>query len=186
MKRIFALIISILLCTTVASAANTEVIMKTSMGNITIELFDDKAPVTVKNFLRYVDEGFYNGTIFHRVISNFMIQGGGMVPGLRQKKTHNPIPNEASNRIPNNRGTLAMARTGAPHSATAQFFINVVDNDFLNFREKSARGYGYCVFGRVVSGMDVVDRIRGVKTGNVGPLGDVPVKDVVIISVTRK
>ena len=186
MKRIFVLIISILLCTTMASAANTQVIMKTSMGAITIELFDDKAPVTVKNFLRYVDEGFYNGTIFHRVISNFMIQGGGMVPGLRQKKTHNPIPNEANNGIPNQRGTLAMARTNAPHSATAQFFINVTNNTFLNFRDTSTRGYGYCVFGRVIQGMDVVDKIRGVKTGNVGPFGDVLVKVVVIISVKRK
>ena len=186
MKKIFAIIISILLCSTVASAANTEVIMKTSMGTITIELFDDKAPVTVKNFLRYVDEGFYNGTIFHRVIPNFMIQGGGMVPGLRQKKTHAPIPNEADNGIPNKRGTLAMARTNAPHSATAQFFINVTDNAFLDFSDKSTRGYGYCVFGRVVAGMDVVDKIRGVKTGNVGPFGDVPVKDVVILSISRK
>jgi peptidyl-prolyl cis-trans isomerase B (cyclophilin B) len=186
MKKVLTVFISLVVFATTTYAANTMVTMKTSVGEVSIELFDDRSPVTVKNFLRYVDEGFYNGTIFHRVIGNFMIQGGGMVSGLQQKRTNPPIANEAGNRIPNARGTLAMARTMDPHSATAQFFINVVDNPFLNFREESDRGYGYCVFGRVVSGMDVVDKIRAVRTTTVGPYGDVPVKDVVIFSIKRK
>ncbi len=186
MERILAFIILFLLAAPGLHAANTAVVMKTSMGDVTIELFDDRAPATVANFLRYVDERFYDGTIFHRVIDNFMIQGGGMERGLRQKRTHAPIRNEASNRVPNARGTVAMARTMDPHSATAQFFINVVDNPFLDFREESVRGYGYCVFGRVVGGMETIDRIKTVRTATTGPYGDVPVKDVVILSIRRK
>ncbi|HDP80474.1 MAG TPA: peptidyl-prolyl cis-trans isomerase [Spirochaetes bacterium] len=186
MKNLLVIILSFLVFTSTAFAANTRVVMKTTMGEVTIELFDDRAPATVKNFLKYVDEGFYNGTIFHRVIAGFMVQGGGMVAGLQQKRTHQPILNEAANRLPNVRGTLAMARTMDPHSATAQFFINVVDNPFLNFRDASTQGYGYCVFGRVTAGMEVVDKIRAVKTGTVGPFSDVPVKDVVILSIKRK
>jgi peptidyl-prolyl cis-trans isomerase B (cyclophilin B) len=186
MKKILTVIIMLRLTAPALHAANTMVVMKTSAGDVTIELFDDRAPATVGNFLRYVDEGFYDGTIFHRVIDNFMVQGGGMESGLRQKRTHAPIRNEAANRVPNARGTLAMARTMDPHSATAQFFINVVDNPFLNFREESVRGYGYCVFGRVVAGMETIDRIKTVRTATVGPYGDVPVKDVVIISIRRK
>ncbi|HSV97827.1 MAG TPA: peptidylprolyl isomerase [Spirochaetota bacterium] len=186
MKKFLAVFISLFVFTSTTYAANTVVVMKTSMGEIAIELFDGRSPVTVKNFLRYVDEGFYNGTIFHRVIGNFMVQGGGMAAGLQQKRTNAPIANEAANRIPNARGTLAMARTMDPHSATAQFFINVVDNPFLNFREAGDRGYGYCVFGRVIAGMEVVDKIRAVKTTSIGPYNDVPVKDIVILSIGRK
>ncbi|MBN1534622.1 MAG: peptidyl-prolyl cis-trans isomerase [Spirochaetes bacterium] len=160
--------------------------MRTNMGDVVIELFDDRAPATVRNFLAYADRGFYSGTVFHRVIGNFMIQGGGMMPGLVQKATAAPIANEAHNGIANNRGTLAMARTMDPHSATAQFFINVENNDFLNFRDRSVQGYGYCVFGRVLRGMEVVDRIRRVPTHTAGPYQDVPVRDVVILSITRQ
>src|SRR4051812_25502023 len=134
---------------------NTQVVMETSQGTIKIELEDDKAPITVKNFLGYVDEGFYDGTIFHRVISNFMIQGGGFEPGMKQKTTKGTIKNESTNGLSNKRGTLAMARTSAPDSATAQFFINVTDNGGLD-RSRSQDGVGYCVFGQVIEGMDVV------------------------------
>ena len=140
----------------------------TNHGDIVIKTFDDKAPETVKNFLDYCREGFYNNTIFHRVINGFMIQGGGFEPGMKQKATKEPIKNEANNGLKNTRGTLAMARTQAPHSATAQFFINVVDNDFLNFSGESLQGWGYCVFAEVVDGMDVVDKIKGVATGRSG------------------
>jgi len=163
---------------------NTQVIMETSQGTIKIELDDDKAPITVKNFLAYVDEGFYDGTIFHRVISNFMIQGGGFLPGMQQKSTKPTIKNESTNGLSNKRGTLAMARTSVADSATAQFFINVTDNDALD-RSRSRDGVGYCVFGKVVEGMDVVDKIKGVKTGSRGGHGDVPAQDVVINSVKR-
>ncbi len=186
MKRILAVVLSLIISASAVFAANPRVVMKTSMGEVTIELFSDRAPLTVQNFLKYVDEGFYNGTIFHRVIGNFMIQGGGIMPGMAPKATRLPVRNEAANRVPNLRGTLAMARTMDPHSATAQFFINVVDNHFLNYRDESTQGYGYCVFGRVVKGMEVVDKIRAVKTTSVGPYNDVPVKDVVIISIKRK
>jgi peptidyl-prolyl cis-trans isomerase B (cyclophilin B) len=164
---------------------NPVVLMKTSLGDIKIELWADKAPETVKNFLSYVDDKHYDGTIFHRVIANFMIQGGGMTPDMKEKKTKAPVKNEAGPGLDNKRGTLAMARTNDPHSATAQFFINVADNDFLNHKEKSTRGWGYCVFGKVTEGMDVVDKIKAVATKTVGPHEDVPVTPVVIQSVTR-
>lgn len=154
--------------------------LHTNHGVITLELDADKAPQTVANFLAYVEAGHYNNTIFHRVIGNFMIQGGGFEPGMRQKPTGAPIENEASNGLKNARGTIAMARTSDPHSATAQFFINVSDNEFLDFKSATGQGWGYCVFGRVVEGMDVVDAIKGVRTGNKGFHQDVPVEDVVI------
>lgn len=155
---------------------------KTSKGTFTVQLFDKQAPITVENFLRYADEGFFDGTIFHRVIAGFMIQGGGLTPDMQNKKGHAPIKNEATNGLKNKRGTLAMARTNDIDSATSQFFINVVDNDFLDHRPGS---YGYAVFGRVDSGMDVVDAIAGVKTGNKAGHQDVPVEPIVIESVTR-
>ncbi|HLD13357.1 MAG TPA: peptidylprolyl isomerase [Burkholderiales bacterium] len=154
--------------------------MQTNHGAIVIELDAQKAPKTVANFIAYAKAGFYDGTIFHRVISGFMIQGGGFGPGMKQKPTQAPIENEAVNGLRNNRGTLAMARTNDPHSATAQFFINLVDNDFLNFTAPTPRGWGYCVFGHVVEGMDVVDKIKGVATGSRGGHQDVPENDVVI------
>lgn len=160
------------------------VLMKTNKGEIKIELFEEKAPKTVANFLGYVRDGFYNGTIFHRVISNFMIQGGGFDPNMEQKATQAPIENEANNGLSNIVGTIAMARTPDPHSATAQFFINVKDNNFLDFRSKSPDGWGYCVFGKVVAGMDVVDEIKSVSTGNFGMHGDVPRDQIVIEEVT--
>ena len=168
-----------------ARAANPVVVMETSMGTIKIELFEDKAPITVKNFLSYVDDKHYDGLIFHRVIENFMIQGGGMEPGMKEKKTKDQIKNESSNGLSNTKGTLAMARTSVPDSATSQFFINVKDNDFLD-KAKSRDGVGYCVFGRVTEGMDVVEKIKGVKTANKGGHGDVPVEDVVIKSVKKE
>ena len=160
------------------------IIFHTTLGDIKINTFDDKAPETVSNFVEYCKEGFYNNTIFHRVINNFMIQGGGFEPEMKQKKTKAPIQNEADNGLKNNRGTLAMARTADPHSATAQFFINVVDNDYLNYRSADMNGYGYCVFAEVEEGLDVVDKIKEVKTGRKGMHSDVPVEDVVITSVT--
>ena len=163
----------------------TKVKMETSKGDIVIELFDEAAPVTVKNFLGYVDDKFYNGTIFHRVIDGFMIQGGGFDASMEQKPTAPPIRNEANNGKGNLRGTIAMARTNDPHSATCQFFINVVDNDFLNYRSDDIRGYGYCVFGQVVEGMETVDAIRKVKTGSFGYFADVPKETVTIKSVVR-
>jgi len=156
--------------------------LHTNFGTITLELYADKAPVTVENFLNYVKDGFYNGTIFHRVISNFMIQGGGMEPGMKEKPTNAPIKNEADNGLSNERGTIAMARTMEPHSASAQFFINVKDNKFLDHRSPTPDGWGYAVFGRVVDGMDVVDKIKDVTTGNAGYHQDVPVEDVIIES----
>ena len=160
------------------------VTLHTNHGDIVIETFDEKAPVTVQNFLDYCRSGFYDNTIFHRVIKGFMIQGGGFEPGMIQKTTRNPIKNEADNALKNDRGTLAMARTDDPHSATAQFFINVVDNGFLNFKSHSRKGWGYCVFGKVTKGMDVVDQIRKVATGSSAGHQDVPKEDVVIRSVT--
>ncbi|MEQ9617979.1 MAG: peptidylprolyl isomerase [Deltaproteobacteria bacterium] len=156
------------------------VIMSTSKGDIKIELYKDKAPITVENFLGYVNDGFYDGTVFHRVIPNFMIQGGGFTPDLDQKSTKAPIKNEAENGLKNERGTLAMARTQVVDSATSQFFINLADNSFL---DNGVRDYGYAVFARVVDGMDVVDEIAAVETGNKGMMGDVPQEDVVIESV---
>jgi peptidyl-prolyl cis-trans isomerase B (cyclophilin B) len=149
-------------------------------GVITLELDDDKAPKTVANFLNYVKKGHYDGTIFHRVIDGFMVQGGGFAPGMSQKPTDAPIENEANNGLKNDRYTVAMARTSAPHSASAQFFINVADNDFLNHKSPTPQGWGYAVFAKVVAGQDVVDRIKGVATGNRGGHGDVPTTDVVI------
>lgn len=156
----------------------------TNHGDIVIKTFADKAPVTVENFLNYCRAGFYDNTIFHRVINGFMIQGGGFEPGMNQKATNAAIKNEANNGLKNTIGILAMARTNDPHSATAQFFINVADNDFLNFRGENVQGWGYCVFAEVVEGMDVVNKIKGVKTGRSGMHQDVPVEDVVINSVT--
>ena len=154
--------------------------LHTSMGVIGIELDEAKAPETVRNFLEYVRSGHYTNTIFHRVIDEFMIQGGGFEPGMKQKPTRAPIRNEAQNGLRNERYTIAMARTGEPHSATAQFFINVKDNAFLNHSAPTPQGWGYCVFGRVVEGQDVVDRVKAVKTGRAGMHQDVPVQDVVI------
>ena len=162
------------------------VILNTNHGPITIELDDEHAPKTVENFLSYANEGFYNNTIFHRVINGFMIQGGGFEPGMKQKPTKAQIKNEANNGLKNTTGTIAMARTNDPHSATAQFFINVADNDFLNFKSESPQGWGYAVFGKVTDGMDVVNKIKGVKTGTSGFHQDVPKEDVVIQSVTVK
>jgi peptidyl-prolyl cis-trans isomerase B (cyclophilin B) len=154
--------------------------LHTNHGTITLELDADKAPETVKNFIAYVEAGHYDNTIFHRVINNFMIQGGGFEPGMKQKPTRDPIKNEADNGLQNLTGTVAMARTQAPHSASAQFFINVSNNDFLNYRSPDMQGWGYCVFGRVSAGMDVVDKIRAVKTASSGFHQDVPVEDVII------
>ena len=154
--------------------------LHTNHGTITLELYDDKAPVTVKNFLEYVNSGFYNGTIFHRVIDGFMIQGGGFEPGMKQKQTNAAIKNEADNGLKNDTYTIAMARTSDPNSATAQFFINVKDNHFLDFTAPTEQGYGYCVFGKVVDGQDVVDAIKKVRTGNSGFHQNVPVEDVII------
>ncbi len=159
----------------------TMVKLQTSKGDIILELNAEKAPETVKNFLEYVNSGFYNGTIFHRVINNFMIQGGGFEPGMKQKPTRAPIKNEAANGLSNDTYTIAMARTSEPQSATAQFFINVKDNDFLNYTAPTSQGYGYCVFGKVVEGKEVVDAIKKVKTGRSAFFQDVPEEDVVII-----
>jgi cyclophilin family peptidyl-prolyl cis-trans isomerase len=166
-----------------AHAAPVRVLLQTSKGDITLELDADKAPETVKNFLRYVDEGFYDGTIFHRVIKNFMIQGGGFTPTMTQKKTHDPVKNEAKNGLKNGRGTVAMARTSDPHSATAQFFINHKDNDFLDYPGQD--GWGYTVFGKVTGGMDVVDAIASAPTGTRGSFRDVPTETITILSVKR-
>ena len=155
------------------------------MGDITLELYPDKAPATVKNFLTYADEKFYDGTVFHRVISGFMIQGGGMTSDMNEKPTHSPILNEADNGLKNDRGTIAMARTNDPNSATAQFFINAKDNTFLNFRSKTIEGYGYCVFGKVTKGLDVVDAIEKTPTTTKGFFQDVPAKPVIIKKAYR-
>ncbi len=184
------LFLSLTIVSTVACFAqkqgNPVVIMQTSEGAVVIELWEDKAPVTVKNFLDYADEGFYSGTIFHRVIDEFMIQGGGFNAEMQPKTPHPPIRNEASPELKNDRGTIAMARTNIVDSATCQFFINVRDNDSLNQRDRTPNGFGYAVFGKVVEGMDVVDRIRKVPTTTVGPHRNVPVKPVIIQSIRRK
>jgi len=163
---------------------STQVELKTSKGTVLIELDDVKAPITVKNFLAYVDSGHYNGTIFHRVIPGFMVQGGGFEPGMKQKSTLENIENESHNGLTNEKYTLAMARTSAPHSASSQFFINGTSNGFLN-KAQSQDGWGYAVFGKVVGGKEVVDAIEGVKTGRSGGHGDVPVEDVMIITASR-
>jgi peptidyl-prolyl cis-trans isomerase B (cyclophilin B) len=164
--------------------AHPQVLLETSKGNITLELYPDKAPKTVENFLQYVKSGFYDGTIFHRVIPGFMIQGGGFTSDMTQKPTKPPVQNEADNRLPNDRGTIAMARTNDPNSATAQFFINHNDNASLNFTGKTATGWGYAVFGKVVEGMDVVDAIAQVPTGRKAGMADVPTQTVVLKKAT--
>jgi peptidyl-prolyl cis-trans isomerase B (cyclophilin B) len=163
---------------------NPTVSFKTTLGSFQVELFADKSPLTVANFVEYAKAGFYDGTIFHRVIPGFMVQGGGMSPDLKEKSTRAPIKNEADNGVLNVRGSIAMARTSDPDSATSQFFINLVDNKPLNFRSKDSSGWGYCAFGAVSGGMDVVDAIAKVQTGNRYPHQNVPTTDVVIESVT--
>ena len=163
-------------------SANPVVVMETSEGAIKLELWPGKAPISVRNFLRYVEEGFYDGTIFHRVIDDFMIQGGGLTPDMKGKEPHEPIKNEASSELRNDRGTIAMARTAAVDSATCQFFINVKDNEALNHRNETPGGFGYAVFGKVIEGMDVVDKIKKVKTTTVGMFQNVPAEPVVIKS----
>ena len=167
-----------------AAQGNPQAVMHTSMGDIQLELYAEQAPITVENFINYAKSGFYDGTIFHRVIGNFMIQGGGFTPDMQKKATGEPIRNEASNGLSNERGTISMARTNDPHSATAQFFINVGNNTNLDFTgEDNSRSWGYAVFGRVISGMDVVDKIRVVSTETVGQYADVPVEPVTIDSI---
>jgi peptidyl-prolyl cis-trans isomerase B (cyclophilin B) len=184
MKRFFATAALILILGMPFSAPAVEsaprVRIETTMGNITVELNPQAAPKTVANFLQYVRDGFYDNTIFHRVIKSFMIQGGGFTPEMQQKQTRPPVVNEADNGLTNDAGTIAMARTQAPHSATSQFFINVKNNNFLNFKAKNMRDWGYCVFGRVVDGMDVVKTIENVKTTTKFRYGDVPVEPVII------
>lgn len=182
MLKRFLIPLSLLLVSLGAHAQPTVVELKTSQGLIVLELNSEKAPNTVKNFLQYVKDGHYNGTVFHRVISGFMIQGGGMDKNLNEKATREPIKNEADNGLANNIGTIAMARTNDPHSATAQFFINVANNTFLNHTDKSARGWGYTVFGKVVKGMDIVQRISTMPTDG----GDVPLQTITIESATIK
>lgn len=160
------------------------VVLHTNFGDIRLNLFADKAPETVQNFLNYANSGFYDGTIFHRVIDGFMVQGGGFEPGMTQKAVQAPIKNEANNGVANAVGTIAMARTPDPHSATAQFFINVNNNSFLNFSSETSQGWGYCVFGEVAEGMDVVNKIKAVATGSHGFHQDVPLDDVIIQKVT--
>jgi peptidyl-prolyl cis-trans isomerase B (cyclophilin B) len=185
MKYLFSSLFTFLLCFTMQSSHSltqgklTMVKLYTNKGNITLQLDAEKAPNTVKNFLEYVNSGFYSNTIFHRVMANFMIQGGGFEPGMTQKKTNAPVQNEAANGLKNDNYTVAMARTGDPHSATAQFFINVKNNDSLNYPGQD--GWGYCVFGKVVEGKEVVDAIRDVKTGNRAVFQNVPLEDVIII-----
>ena len=184
MKNLFAMLTTAMLifnAGTLYAAGNPKVKMATSKGDIVIELYADKAPVTVENFLRYVNDGAYDGTIFHRVIKGFMNQGGGFTPDLQKRP---PIKNEADNGLKNTRGTIAMARTSDPNSATNQFFINTADNDFLDHKSKSMQGWGYAVFGKVTEGMDVVDSIAGVKTGPRGPFrSDVPLENIEILSI---
>ena len=185
LKRIMGTIVMVMLLSGVACAEgkkNPLVVMETSMGNVKMELYEKEAPISVKNFLDYANSDFFSGTIFHRVIPGFMIQGGGFTADMKQKPTKAPIKNEATNGLKNSRGTLAMARTNIIDSATAQFFINVVNNDFLNNRDTSMQGYGYAVFGKVVEGMDIVDKIAAVKTVTKG-FPDVPETTVVIKSI---
>lgn len=186
MRRSILLASILFLLAGAVQAENPKVSMQTNQGTITLELYADKSPKSVENFLAYVDEGFFDGTIFHRVIPGFMIQGGGFTADMEKKPTHDPINNEADNGMKNTRGTVAMARTGDPHSATAQFFINHKDNDFLDHRGKSGRGWGYAVFGEVTEGMDVVDAIAEIPTGAKPPFRkDVPETMVVIEKMSR-
>ena len=164
---------------------STQVELETSKGTIRIELDEAKAPISSKNFLEYVDAGHYNGTVFHRVIPGFMVQGGGFEPGMKQKSTNATITNEANNGLKNDHYTLAMARTSAPHSASSQFFINATDNNFLNFTAETASGWGYAVFATVIAGSEVVDAIEKVRTGSKGGHGDVPLEDVTIVRASR-
>ncbi|WP_371929838.1 peptidylprolyl isomerase [Uliginosibacterium sp. 31-16] len=183
LRRLMQLAGAALLLVTLNAAAQAapQVKIVTSMGDITLELNADKAPQTVANFLKYVEDKHYDGTIFHRVIKDFMIQGGGFTQQMEQKPTQPPVKNEASNGLKNERGSIAMARTGDPHSATAQFFINTVNNSFLDYPGQD--GWGYCVFGKVIAGMDVVDKIRAVATTNAGPYQNVPAQAIIIKSV---
>jgi cyclophilin family peptidyl-prolyl cis-trans isomerase len=183
MKSIFVLLTAFTLIGS-AFAQNPRVEMKTNRGLIQIELYQDKAPKTVANFLQYAKEGYYTGTLFHRVIDNFMVQGGGFDKDMREKRTRGPIENEATNQLKNEFGTLAMARTSAPHSASAQFFINLKHNEFLNFREPTTQGFGYAVFGRVVQGMDIVAAIAKMRTGRAGTHSDVPIEPIIIEAIT--
>jgi peptidyl-prolyl cis-trans isomerase B (cyclophilin B) len=183
----FSIILGLIAFALVATAnadektpSNPRVALETSMGKVVLELFADKAPVTVANFLAYVKSGFYDGTVFHRVIPDFMIQGGGFTAGMKKKPANPPIVNEADSGLRNERGTIAMARTSDPHSATCQFFINTKDNAFLNHRGKNSKGWGYAAFGKVLEGMEVVDAVSKVPTGTRGPFRDVPVEPVVI------
>ena len=183
--RIPLFLLATVLCCSTALAQNPQVELKTNQGSMVVELYADKAPKTVANFLQYVKDGFYGGTIFHRVIDGFMIQGGGFDRDMREKsKTRAPIENEAGNGLKNEAGTLAMARTPNPHSAAAQFFMNLKNNDFLNYREPTTQGYGYAVFGRVTRGMEAVNKIAKVPTGNAGPHQNVPRDPVIIESAT--
>jgi len=185
MKKLSLLILSFLISAT-AFAVNPKITIKTSMGVMEAELFEDKAPISVKNFLEYVKKGHYKGLIFHRVINNFMIQGGGFDKDLKEKSVGSPIKNEAANGLRNEVGTLAMARTNEVDSATAQFYINVADNSFLDHRDETSSGFGYAVFGKITSGMPVVNKIKAVKTGTRGPLEDVPLEPVVILDIIKK
>lgn len=171
--------------TSMGTSDSPQVTLSTTYGDIVLELYPEKAPETVKNFLAYVKEGGYDNTIFHRVIDGFMVQGGGFIlegDAMKQKSTNSPIQNEADNGLKNDRGTIAMARTGDPHSATNQFFINHKNNDFLNFKSQTPQGWGYAVFAKVIEGMDVIDKITTVKTGNIGGHGDVPLEVIVLNS----
>lgn len=186
MRHLLMSLALIMLSQTGWAADKPRVMLETNKGNIVLELDQEKAPKTVANFLQYVDEGYFSNTIFHRVIANFMIQGGGFTPKYERKNTRPPVINEADNGLKNSRGTVAMARTNDPHSGTAQFFINVVDNSFLNHRNKTPRGWGYAVFGEVVQGMDVVDTIKAIPTVAAGPFPrDVPRDPVIIVRATR-
>jgi cyclophilin family peptidyl-prolyl cis-trans isomerase len=188
LRKVKALILSIFFFSSPlwAASSNPQVILETSEGVIEIELLRDAAPISTANFLDYVEKGFYNGTIFHRVISGFMIQGGGFTSSMKQKATNKPILNEADNGLSNLRGTLAMARTSDPHSATGQFFINHSDNTFLDHKAKSRQGWGYAVFGKVTQGLPVVDIIASAKTSSRGGMGDVPKENIIIISASVK
>lgn len=187
-KTLLSLLLAIpLMVSSLATAQdNPIVVMETNKGTIKIELWTDKAPISVENFLRYTDNGFFDGLVFHRVIPGFMVQGGGFNTDMVKKSTYEPIKNEASAAVPNDRGTLAMARTNVVDSATAQFFVNLVDNDFLNQTDKTPRGFGYAVFGEVIEGMDVVDTIAAVPTGTTNGLQNVPTEPVIITSAKRQ
>lgn len=183
---LLALVFSLSGLVSAAESANPIVVMETNKGTVKIELWADKAPITVANFLSYVDQNYYDGLVFHRVIPGFMIQGGGFSADLVQKPTSDQIKNEASAELRNDRGTLAMARTQVVDSATSQFFINLVNNDFLNHTDETPRGFGYAVFGEVIEGMDIVDAIAAVPTGNKSMMQDVPVESVIINSMSRE